>query len=107
LSIDVYGIENGDYPPSLSDLQEGTYVDRWGNPYQYLRIADSDDVKGHGHGGKGKQRRDRNLNPINTDYDLFSMGKDGETATQLNSAKGRDDIIRALNGDYIGLASDF
>ncbi len=105
-SINAYRIDNGEYPASLSDLQEGNHVDRYGNPYQYLRIADSDDVKGSGN-GKGKQRRDRNLNPINSDFDLYSMGKDGQTATQLNSTKGKDDIVRALNGEFIGLASDF
>jgi general secretion pathway protein G len=67
----------------------------------------SADAGGNGGNGKGKVRRDRNMNPINTDYDLYSMGKDGDTSTELNSGKGRDDVIRALNGEFVGLASDF
>ncbi|MHC1728873.1 MAG: type II secretion system protein [Syntrophobacteraceae bacterium] len=105
IQISTYYTLNGDYPESLNDIKEGSAVDRWGNPLCYLRISDSDEMKGHG--GKGKQRRDRNLNPINTDFDLYSMGKDGETATQLNSQKGRDDIVRARDGEFVGLASDF
>jgi hypothetical protein len=62
---------------------------------------------GSGINGKGELRRDRNMNPINTDYDLYSMGKDGETSTQVHSQKGKDDIIRALNGEYVGLGADF
>jgi general secretion pathway protein G len=101
VSIDSYRIENGVYPQTLNDLQEGTYIDPWGNPYQYLNIEEG------GHGVRGQQRRDRNLNPINTDYDFYSMGPDGQTAPQLNSKKGKDDIVRALNGAYIGIAGDF
>lgn len=105
IQISSYFTLNGDYPESLNDIHEGGAVDRWGYPFRYLRISDSNEVKGSG--GKGKQRRDRSLNPINTDYDLYSVGKDGDTSTQLNSQKGKDDIVRARNGEFVGLASDF
>ena len=54
----------------------------------------------------GKVRRDKNLNPLNSDFDLYSVGKDGASSTQITGAKGRDDIIRAGNGGFIGLAKD-
>jgi general secretion pathway protein G len=104
-SIQSYELLNGVLPQSLADIGADTRRDPWGNPYLYLRIEDSDDAKGHGY-GKGKQRRDRNMNPVNTDYDLYSMGKDGETATQFTAKKARDDIVRANNGEYVGLASE-
>ena len=55
----------------------------------------------------GQARKDRFLVPINSDYDLYSMGPDGGSVPPLTAALSRDDIIRANNGDYFGLASGF
>lgn len=52
-------------------------------------------------------RKDRNLVPINSDYDLYSAGHDGATLPPLLAPVSRDDVIRANNGGFIGLASDF
>ena len=101
VSIAEYYTNNSVYPQTLDDLGEGTFIDPWGNPYQYLNIANGPNSV------HGQCRKDRNLNPINTDYDLYSMGADGKTAKQVNSKDGQDDIIRAQNGAYIGLARDF
>jgi general secretion pathway protein G len=35
------------------------------------------------------------------------MGPDGETAIPLTAKKSQDDIIRANDGNYIGLASRY
>jgi len=35
------------------------------------------------------------------------MGKDGESTAPLTAKKSRDDVVRAANGAYIGLASRF
>jgi general secretion pathway protein G len=35
------------------------------------------------------------------------MGRDGESLPPLTAAKSRDDIVRAANGAFIGLASKF
>jgi general secretion pathway protein G len=74
-------------------------LDPWGNPYQYLRIDEST--------SKGEKRKDKFLNPVNSDYDLYSMGKDGATALPFTSARGRDDIVRANNGQFLGLAEEY
>lgn len=100
-SIDQYYINNQKYPQSLADLGEGTHLDPWGNPYQYFDIADA------GKNVVGSCRKDRQERPINTDYDLYSMGADGKTALPVDSHFGQDDIIRAENGAYYGLASNF
>ena len=55
-------------------------------------------------GGTAKPRKDRFLVPLNTYYDLYSKGKDGDTDEDLQADKSRDDIIRANDGGYIGLA---
>jgi len=53
------------------------------------------------------RRRDRYLFPLNTDYDLFSLGPDHRTAASLGEQVGFDDVIRANNGGFFGLASDY
>ena len=52
-------------------------------------------------------RKDRFLVPINSDYDLYSLGADGESKPQLNNAVSQDDVIRARDGSYVGLAENF
>jgi general secretion pathway protein G len=62
---------------------------------------------GGGGGSPAKARKDRFLVPINTDFDLYSMGKDGKSVAALTAAASRDDVVRAANGAFIGLASRF
>jgi general secretion pathway protein G len=96
--IERYRSVNFQLPLALADLDSAIPDDPWEHPYAYLNIEN---------GAKtGKVRRDKNMNPLNSDYDLYSLGKDGKTTTQLTGAKARDDIVRAGNGGFIGLASD-
>ena len=90
---------NGVLPPNLAAVGMDTLIDPWGNPYQYLNIEAGVN--------RGAVRKDRNLVPINTDYDLYSMGKDGISRPPLPARPSRDDIVRAGNGSYMGLAEDF
>lgn len=85
-------------PTSLAQIGE-TRLDPWGNPYRYLDFS--------GLQGTAQMRKDRNLVPINGDYDLYSTGKDGGTLPPLLAPVSRDDVIRANNGGFIGLASDY
>jgi general secretion pathway protein G len=97
--IQAYSADTMTLPVSLNDVGYGSLLDPWGRPYQYLNI---ETVK-----GKGKVRKDKNLVPINSDYDLYSMGKDGQSQTPLTAKASRDDIVRANNGGYVGLASAY
>jgi general secretion pathway protein G len=97
-AIDVYAAQHDAYPDSLADVGLSTKLDPWGNAYVYYNVDAY---------GKGHARKDRALNPINTDFDLYSMGKDGKTKSQITQKYSLDDIIRARNGAFIGLASDF
>jgi general secretion pathway protein G len=47
------------------------------------------------------------MHPLNTDYDLCSMGPDGKTNAPLTAKASHDDIIRANDGQYIGVAANF
>lgn len=92
--------ESGQFPDSLNDIISLPQIsDPWGQPYQYLRIDG-----GTTPGLNGIRRRDKNANPVNSDFDLYSLGRDGETTAQFTGKKARDDIVRANNGRYYGLA---
>lgn len=90
---------SGTFPASLADIGNGGKLDPWGHPYQYVDLTA---VNGH-----GKARKDHKLNPINSDFDLYSMGKDGVSQMQLTQKDSLDDIVRARDGAYVGLAADF
>ena len=97
LDIERYFVLRGDYPESLSAIT--SMNDPWGNPYQYLKLGDKS--------SKGKARKDHALVPINSDYDLYSMGADGQSQPPLTSKTSKDDIVRANNGTYVGPAENY
>ena len=97
--IGQYALDNNGYPDTLADIARDTMKDPWGNPYQYL----SHDNNAH----RGQWRKDHNIVPINSDYDLWSNGKDGLSSGPLTAMHSRDVIVRANNGRFIGLASEF
>ena len=88
-------------PPATLAAAGINMVDPWGNPYQYLWIRNNPAP-----GLNGKRRRDKSMNPVNSDYDLYSLGADGETSPQFTAKKALDDIVRANDGDFVGLAED-
>ncbi len=90
-------LNNGILPTSLDEL--GTPTDPWGNPYQYINIE-------AGLTPPGFWRKDLGQVPINSDYDLFSMGRDGDPVPPLTGKSSRDDIVRGSNGGYVGVAED-
>ncbi len=101
IAIERFDIKNnGRLPNSLDELLMDVPFDPWGAPYQYLNIV----AAGPGNGGF---RKDGKLNPLNSDFDLFSVGADGESMGPLSAAKSRDDIVRANNGAFIGLGENF
>ena len=99
LALARYYSDNGSYPDDLAVAGCATSPDPWGNPYQYLNVQTAKN--------KGKMRKDRFLVPINSDFDLYSMGKDRISQIPLTAKASRDDIIRANDGAYIGLAYAF
>jgi general secretion pathway protein G len=105
---DIYHIENmieryrsvNQYqlPPDLASLGAPIPLDPWDNAYVYLNIEAGV--------SKGMVRKDKKLNPLNSDYDLYSIGADGRTARPVTAAFAQDDIVRAGNGSFVGLGSE-
>ena len=52
-------------------------------------------------------RKDRFLTPVNSDYDLYSVGIDGDSQAAFTAKVSRDDVVRANDGGFVGLAEDF
>lgn len=106
--IDRISIEIGKYqlrnnsalPDSLADLGVDVPLDPWDRPYQYRAI-------GSAGRGDGAVRKEKNLNALNTDYDLYSLGENGESTGPLSAKASRDDVVRANNGAYIGRGEDY
>ena len=88
-------------PASLAAIGRATMLDPWGNLYVYLALD-----TGQG-GASSGGRKDKFLVPLNSDYDLYSMGLDGESKKPLSSKVSQDDVLRALDGAFVGLAADF
>ena len=97
-AIKLFRTERGVLPDTLDQVPSTQLLDPWGNQYRYLRILTSN---------VGQQRKEHGMVPVNSDFDLYSMGKDGRTATPFTSALSRDDIVRANDGAYVGLALDY
>lgn len=104
---DVKGIEgailafmltNNRLPNTLLEAGLGNPVDPWGNQYVYAPV-DSIPL--------GQRRKDKSLVPVNTDFDLYSMGADGKSVAPFTAKASHDDIVRANNGSFIGLAKNY
>ena len=96
-AIERFLANTGEYPATLAaagfDRQ-----DPWGNDYEYRVVADTP---------VGQLRKDKNLVPINSDFDLFSRGPNGVSNPPLTAATSQDDVVRASNGAFIGSAADY
>lgn len=93
-----FSIDNDRLPASLAEIGMGGRRDPWGTPYQYVPVAGTP---------PGALRKDRFLVPVNSDYDLYSMGRDRASRPPFTAKASQDDIVRANDGAYVGLASDF
>lgn len=98
MAVDNYYLMYGEYPANLAAVGEDDREDPWGQPYKYKRMD--------GNPGGGT-RKDKNLIPINTDYDLFSIGPDGKSTGPLTAKISHDDIVRGNNGGFVGLATNY
>jgi len=101
-SIDRYYVVNNKFPNSLADIDLQDARDPWGQPYYFINVSTfSKKVS------ENRLRRDKKLKPVNSDYDLYSAGKDGETRPPFSAKESWDDVVRCNNGQYLGYAKDY
>jgi general secretion pathway protein G len=98
----AFKIDNDRFPDTLLEARI-SMLDPWKHAYQYTLL------QGQPLSGPGKvtPRKDRALHPLNSDYDLCSMGPDGDSAIPLTAKASHDDIIRAADGAFVGIAENF
>ena len=87
------------WPDNLDEIGRGGYLDPWRRPYQYLSSNSTN--------WAGDRRRDLSDNPLNDDFDLYSLGRDGLSKPQLKFKDSQDDVVRAQEGAYVGLALEY
>lgn len=98
--IDPIAFEGGALPNALADIGIVDRKDPWGRPYMYLKIRGNPMAA-------FRRRQDQFLVPINTDYDLYSRGKDGRTQASLTHPFSLDDVVRGNDGAFLGLAAKY
>ena len=97
-----FSVVNNRFPASPAEAGLDGFVDPWGNPYGYLELEGLGEFD-----AKKVARKDRFLKPLNTDFDLWSNGADGIGNKSIGTRFGKDDIVRAMNGGWVGLGEDF
>jgi len=102
LALRSYKIQNGSLPATLSALgMSDLPTDPWIRAYGYLKI------EGVLPPPLASARKDGFNVPINSDFDLYSKGVNGSTLSPLDAHVSQDDIVRANDGRYVGLASEY
>jgi general secretion pathway protein G len=94
-----YEKKHGALPEALADAGYDGRLDPWGFAYQYFNLRTAH--------GNGQARQDKILRPLNSDFDLYSIGPDGLTLPSLAKPVSRDDIVRARDGAFVGPAAEF
>lgn len=87
-------------PDDLSAIGRDDMLDPWRRPYVYHKFVIPPGIA-------AQARKDRFLVPLNSEYDLYSMGKDGDTQLPLTAPVSHDDIIRGNDGAFIGPATAY
>jgi len=92
--INSYAVEKGAYPPSLAEIGRADLIDPWGHRYEYRLFS------------AGNMRTIAGVDQ-NPDYDLFSVGADGNFDQSIMDPRSRDDIIRLNEGRWVGYAANY
>lgn len=102
LQVELMAIETSEQPlpDNLNAIGRGGLLDPWNRPYVYFKFPP-------GNGNPGGARKDRFLVPVNSTFDLYSLGPDGASAPPFSASGSQDDIVRANDGGYVGLARKF
>ncbi len=95
--LDTIRNDGGRLPVTLASIRL-SQNDPWRRPYIYRRIAGTPPFL---------VRKDQFLVPLNSDYDLYSLGVDGLSKPAITHPESLDDVVRGANGGFIGLARNY
>jgi|GEM_PF-428050 len=93
-AVTAYILEKNSQPAQLSDIgAAANQLDPWGRAYVYQNFAiDASNALEDEFGAQ-----------LNTDYDLYSMGRDGASDKTYSDSRSADDVARHNNGTFVGL----
>ncbi len=91
--IQAFFISNNRFPTDLTEIGLNNLMDPWRTPYQYLPVEGTP---------QGRLRKDHFMVPVNTDFDLYSMGPDRDSRAPFTVPVSHDDIVRANDGQFLG-----
>jgi general secretion pathway protein G len=98
LEVEKYRLRNGgEIPADFSVIGLNQPTDPWGHPFEYRPLAGL---------GASSAIKAADRIPLNSDYDLFSVGPDGDSGGDLFAPESRDNIVRALDGGFFGIVTD-
>jgi general secretion pathway protein G len=94
-AISAYSVDNGGaLPVDLAAARLGTPKDPWGKLYEYHPIGTY----------PARFSSQFDIDQLNTDYDLYSMGNNGRSQPDIMDDDSDDDIVRSGDGGWVGLA---
>ncbi len=88
------------YFPEYDELYTSKPLDPWGKPMVYLPL---DGYPAH----LTFARVDQSMTPLNSDYDIYSLGEDEVTNKVVTSENAADDLLRANNGSFVGRGKEY
>lgn len=83
-------------PLVLSDIDRAGMVDPWGRPYVYVNFKVG-----------GSPRTDVFGVPLNSSFDVYSLGEDGASTTSIVAGPSQDDVVLGMDGGFIGKATRY
>jgi len=92
--INSYAVEKGTYPPSLAEIGRADLIDPWGHNYIYWPYSPG-------------SMRTAGGEELNSDYDLFSVGANGNYDPSIGLANSKDDVIRLDDGGWVGYVDNY
>ena len=100
LTADILGYQTASaghaLPPGLVDVDRAGILDPWGRPYVYVLFS-----------AGGIPRTDVFGIDLNSDFDVYSEGIDGASATSITAGPSQDDVLLGNDGGFIGRATRF
>ena len=93
--ISAYTSDNGGTnPDDLGKINRANLLDPWGRKFEYNNFFDT---------GANPPLESPMFAPLNTDFDIYSKGEDGDSKPEGDYLPfNKDDIVRTREGAFVG-----